>query len=132
MDIAVRRVQANAKKVLVLQIIIAVVVAIACGITKGGWFGISALFGGFVSLTVSWLLRRGVLKANEFAQEDPKKGMTVLYIGAVQRFVAVLALLGIGLGVFDFAPLATIIGFGCAQVAYAVVMRKDAHPASRS
>ena len=73
-----------------------------------------------------------MLKANELAKEDPKKGMTVLYVGAVQRFVAVLALLGIGLGVFEFVPLATIIGFGCAQVAYAVVMRKDAHPASRA
>ncbi len=131
MDIAVRQVQANAKKVIVLQLIIAVVVALVAGIAEGGWFGLSALFGGFVGLSLSLLLRRGVLKANELAREDPQRGMAVMYLGAVQRFVLVLVLLGVGLGYFDFAPLAAIIGFGFVQVAYAVVMRRTAHPASR-
>jgi len=131
-DVAIRQVEASAKKVVALQVVIATVVALISGIIEGGWFGLSAFFGGFVSLSVSRLLRRGVLRANEIAKEDPKRGMTVLYFGAVQRFVLVLALLGIGLGVFKLTPLATIIGFGFAQVAYAVVMRKTAHPAKRA
>ena len=131
MDVAVGQVQTSAKKVAGLQIIIAALTAVVFGVIEGGWAAASAFFGGFIGLTVSLLLRRGVLKANEIAQEDPKRGMIVLYAGAVQRFVVVLALFGLALGWLDMTPLAVVIGFGCAQLAYAVVMKKSAHPASR-
>ena len=131
MDIAVSQLQASAKKVVVLQLIIAVLSAAVFGVVEDGWAALSAFYGSAASLIVSWMLRRGVLKANEIARDDPKRGMTVLYFGAVQRFVLVLALLGLGMGLLKMAPLATVIGFGCAQLAYAVVMRKSAHPASR-
>jgi len=130
-DIAVSQVQTSAKKVAGLQIIIAALTAVVFAGIEGGWAAVSAFFGGFIGLTVSLLLRRGVLKANETAQEDPKRGMLVLYVGAVQRFVVVLALFGLGLGLLGMAPLATVVGFGCAQLAYAVVMKKSARPASR-
>ena len=131
MDIAVSQLQASAKKVVVLQLIIAVLSAAVFGVVEDGWAALSAFYGSAASLIESWMLRRGVLKANEIARDDPKRGMTVLYFGAVQRFVLVLALLGLGMGLLKMAPLATVIGFGCAQLAYAVVMRKSAHPASR-
>lgn len=131
MDVAVGQVQTSAKKVAGLQIIIAALTAVVFGVVEGGWAAGSAFFGGFISLTVSLLLRRGVLKANEVAQEDPKRGMIVLYAGAVQRFVVVLAMFGLGLGLLGMTPLATVVGFGGAQLAYAVVMKKSAHPASR-
>ncbi len=131
MDIAVSQVQTSAKKVAGLQIIIAALTAVVFGIVEAGWAALSACFGGFISICVSLLLRRGVLKANEIAQEDPAKGMTVLYFGAVQRFVLVLVMFGLGLGLMELSPLATVVGFGTAQLAYAVVMRKNAHPASR-
>jgi ATP synthase protein I len=130
-DIAIRQVQANAKKVVLLQLILATVIAAVFAIAENGWSALSALYGGLASLAVSWMLRRGVLKANEIARDDPKRGMTVLYIGAVQRFVLVVALLGLGLGLLKLTPLATVVGFGGAQLAYAVVMRRTAHPASR-
>jgi len=131
LDTAVSQVQTSAKKVAGLQLIIAALAAVVFGIIEGGWAALSAFFGGFISFCVSLLLRRGVLKANEIAQQDPGRGMTALYIGAVQRFVLVLALFGLGLGLMDMSPLATVVGFGCAQLAYAVVMRRSAHPASR-
>lgn len=132
MDTVARQVQSNAKKVVVLQITIAALVALVFGILQGGLMpAISGLYGGLISVSTSWLLRRGVLKANEIAQHDPKSGMTVLYIGAVQRFVLVVALLGLGLGLLDLDPLAAVVGFGLAQVAYAIVMRMTAHPGRR-
>lgn len=131
MDIAINQVQANAKRVVVLQLTIAALTAAVFGVVEGGWSALSAGYGGVTSLAVSWMLRRGVLKANEIARDDPKRGMTALYVGAVQRFVLVLALLGAGLGLLKMAPLATVIGFGCAQLAYAVVMKTNAHPAKR-
>lgn len=131
MDIAIHQVQAKARKVVVLQLIIAALSAAIFAIMDNGWSALSAFYGGCTSLAVSWMLRRGVLKANEIARDDPRRGMTALYVGAVQRFVLVLALLGLGLGLLEMAPLATVIGFGGAQLAYAVVMRNSAHPASR-
>lgn len=131
MDIAIRQVQVRARKVIALQLGIAALVAAIFALAEGGWSALSALYGGMIGLAVSWMLRRGVLKANEIARDDPKRGMTALYVGAVQRFVLVLALLGLGLAVLDMAPLATVIGFGAAQLAYAIVMRSSAHPAGR-
>ncbi len=131
MDVAVCQVQTSAKRVAGLQIIIAALTAVVFGGVEGSWAAVSAFFGGFIGLTISLLLRRGVLKANEVAQEDPKRGMIVLYVGAVQRFVVVLALFGLGLGMLGMLPLPVVVGFGCAQLAYAVVMKKSARPAKR-
>ncbi len=131
MDIVVSQVQANAKKVVVLQLIITTLAAMVFGIVGDSWAALSTFYGGLASLCVSWMLRRGVLNANEIARKDPKRGMAVLYVGALQRFVLVLVLLGLGLGLLGMEPLATIVGFGSAQLAYVVVMRKNAHPASR-
>jgi ATP synthase protein I len=131
LDTAVRQVQASAKKVAGLQITIAALTAAVFVVIEGGWAAFSAFYGGLISLAVSWLLRRGVLRANEIARDDPKKGMAVLYFGALQRFLLVLALFGLGLGLLKMTPLATVIGFGAAQLAYAVVMRKSAPPQRR-
>jgi ATP synthase protein I len=128
-DIAASQVQLNARKVIGLQIAIATLAAAVFGIVEGSMHAISAFFGGMISVGVSLLLRRGVLKAAEVAKDDPSKSMLVLYMGAVQRFVLVLALFGLGLGLLKLDPLATVIGFGVAQVAYVVVMRIAAHPA---
>jgi len=132
LDTVAHQVQTNARKVIVLQIIIAALVALVFGILQGGLMpAISALYGGLISVSTSWLLRRGVLKANEIAQQDPKSGMVALYVGAVQRFILVAVLLGVGLGLLGIDALAAIIGFGLAQVAYAIVMRATTHPSRR-
>ncbi len=123
--------QANARKVVGLQVAIASVVAVGFGIYEGGWHALSAVFGGLISVASSLLLRRGVARASEIVKDDPKKGMAVLYFGAFQRFVMVVALFALGLALIGLDPLAAVIGFGCAQLAYAVIMRRTAHPARR-
>ena len=131
MDIAVSQVQRNARKVMGLQTAMAALAAAVFGVVEGSMPALAAFFGGMIGVSVSWLLRHGVLKAAEIAKSDPGKSMLVLYMGAVQRFVLVLALFGLGLGLLKLDPLATVIGFGVAQVAYVVVMRITAHPAKR-
>ncbi len=123
--------QTNARKVVVLQVSIAAAVALVFGFAEGGWQALSAIFGGLISVSSSLLLRRGVNRASEIVKDDPKKGMMVLYFGAFQRFVMVVALFALGLALFELDPLAAVVGFGCAQLAYAVVMRATAHPARR-
>lgn len=132
MDVAVAQVQANARKVLLLQIGIAAIVALVFAVMAGGWQALSALIGGGIGAGSSLLLRRGVLRATEIAKSDPKKGMLTLYLGAVQRFFLILGLFAVALALFKFDPLATVVGFGCAQLAYAVVMRGSRYPQPRN
>ncbi len=90
---------------------------------RGPMEGLAALFGAAVSLLMVWLLRRGVTRATQLAQHDPKRSMLVLYSGAVIRFVLVLALLGLGLGLLNLDPLAVLVGFGLAQFTNIVAAR---------
>ena len=129
MDVATAQVRRNARKVLALQVSVTVAVALIFGIVEEPWSAFSAVFGGFVGICSSLLLRRGVLRASKVASHDPRRGMTVLYFGAVQRFVLVLGLFGIGLAMIEIDPLAGLVAFGVAQLAYVVVMRSSAHPA---
>lgn len=131
MDSVTNQVQANARKVIVLQVGVAAAIAIAFWISESSWHSLSAAFGVGVSILSALLLRRGVVRANEMVQADPKKGMAILYFGAVQRFVMIAALFALGLVVFKVDPLAAVVGFGSAQFAYAIVMRRTAHPARR-
>jgi len=131
LDTAAKQTHSNAKQVMVMQLGIALLAAIVFGVIESGWHSASAIFGGLISVCTSLLLRRGVMKAAEIAKENPQRGMVVLYIGAVQRFVLIIALFGLALGFFKLDPLATVLGFGIAQLAYAVVMRKTAHPGKR-
>ena len=131
MDVAVSQVRVNARRVITVQAAIAAIAALGFGITAGISGALGALFGGAISVASSLLLRRGVVRAGEIAATDPKKSLMVLYFGALQRFVLVVALFALGLGVFKLNPLAAVVGFGAAQLAYILVMRYLARPGRR-
>lgn len=122
-DSAERQIADKARRVIAFQVVAAVLVAAGFYAAKGAWEAQSALYGGFVSMFAAVLLRRGVQRAAaQAAERDPKQVMATLYLGAVQRFVLVLALFGLGLAVFKLAPLATVAGFGAAQLVYLMGM----------
>lgn len=117
MNIVAQQVDAKAKRIMVAQLAIAAVVALVFGlIGQGSWSVLSAFCGGLASLCIVLLLRRGVRRASEVALTDQKKSMTILYLGAVQRFVALIALFALGLGVLGLVPLAMFAGFAAAQI----------------
>ena len=129
MDVAIAQLQRNARKVIVLQSALTVAVALAFGVIETSWSALSAGYGGIVGICSSLLLRRGVLRASRIADDDPRRGMTAIYLGAVQRFALILGLFGIGLALIGIDPLASLVAFGITQLAYPVVMRTTAHPA---
>lgn len=81
---------------------------------------LSAFYGGGLALASSVLLGRSLRAAGAAAQRAPKQGVWMLYFGAVQRFVLVLTLLAVGMGVFGLPPLPLIVGFAGAQVAFLI------------
>ena len=119
MDNAEHEIAEKTRKIIVLQVVVGLLVAAGFYFGKGGWESRSALYGAFISIAAALLLRRGIRRAAaQAAEHGPKHVMLTLYMGAVQRFVMVLALFGLGLAVFKLAPLATIAGFGAAQLVY--------------
>lgn len=117
MNIVAQQVDVLARRVMVVQIVSAAAAAIGMYMLgQGGWSALSAFSGGLVSLAIVLLLRRGVRRASDLALVDQKKSLAILYLGAVQRFVAVIVLFALGMGVFGLVPFAMFVGFVAAQV----------------
>ncbi len=115
----------TARVVLVYQIAIAVGAAVLFFVLQGGLQGLSALYGGLISLTMALLLRRRVTRLAEAAAQGVALGAVAT--GVMLRFLWVLLLFGLGFAVFKLDPLASIAGFGLAQLGYVVAMRKASH-----
>lgn len=91
--------------------------------SSGPWDAVSAVYGGLSSVVLALISIGGFKRANASALSNPGKSMMILYIGAVIRFVAVVVLLGIGLGLLKLAPMAVFIGFALAQASYLMGVR---------
>ena len=83
----------------------------------------SSIYGTFISIILTTLLRWGVERAAQAAETNKKAGMGLLYMGAAVRFVLALVLFGVGLAALNLAPLPLVIGFCLTQAAYVFVMR---------
>ena len=64
--------------------------------------------------------------ASEMAEDNPDGGVLTLYLGVIQRFVFVLVMFGVGMGVLKLMPLPMIGTFTIAQVAFLLFGSKRA------
>lgn len=80
----------------------------------------SALYGGAVAFVNTLWLNRRVEHAGKLAEVDAKHGAYALYFNAVQRFVFVLVMLGLGLGWLKLEAVPLLATFGIAQLAYLI------------
>lgn len=117
----------KARKVIGLQVLIGGLVVAGFFLGKGGLEALSAAYGSVISIILAYLLGRGVVQAGNTAQQSPKSSTAILYMGAVQRFVLVLALFGVGLGILKLEPLATVAGFILPQLAFMILAVRDRH-----
>lgn len=123
MNPTIQAIEARANRVLRAQLVLTLLAAGGFLLWMDGWHALSALCGGLVSLSLVLVLRRGVRRASEVAIHDKKKGMAILYIGAVQRFVLILVLFALGLGALRLDPLAMFAGFALAQASNLISAR---------
>lgn len=128
----------KARRVVILQLLVTAGAAAvflghgwATAAGQGPWNALSAAYGGLSSVALALISIRGFRRAQAHALSDPKQSMMILYIGAAQRFVAVLVLLGVGLGLFKLAPLAVFSGFVLAQASYLLGARDGKKPVTR-
>lgn len=80
--------------------------------------GVAALYGGATALVNTWMLDHRVDRANHAMEYDTQRGLIILYVGAVVRFVFVLAALAVGMGVLRLSPLPMVGNFVGAQMVF--------------
>lgn len=110
------------RRVLQWQVGLSVLVGLvgALGADRSGplaAFG-SAIAGGAVAVLGTLVLALTIGRAD--VHRSPAQAQLWLYGGAAGRFVLALALLGLGLGVFDLSPLPFLAAFALGQMAFMV------------
>lgn len=104
------------RRVLSTQATLTLIVAAAFGFTSGWPAVVAAAYGGGVVVLITawqgWRLKRLHAKAGAAS------ALGSLYLGVIQRYAAVFALLGLGLGVWHLAPLPLVSAFAAAQLGY--------------
>jgi len=116
----------KARRVLIAQVVMTALVAVAFygfSAEQSAWKALSVGYGGLTSVVLALISIGGFKRANAVALSNPGQSMIILYIGAVVRFVAVIVLLGVGLGVLKLDAMAVFVGFALAQASYLMSVR---------
>lgn len=85
-----------------------------------------AAYGGTVAIANTILLSRRLDVAGEMAKDNPEGGVLTLYLGVIQRFVFVLVMFGVGMGVLKLLPQPLLGTFAVAQIAFMLFGSKSA------
>lgn len=104
-----------ALRIILLQIVLTIIVAIFFYLKQGDEFALAALYGGaatLVSTLISVWRTNAAIKADE---HDATPGMLELYQIVILRFLVTVSLLALGLGWLKLQPLALLCGFIAAQ-----------------
>lgn len=118
MSHAARVMRATVRRVLTLQLLIVLGVAAAYLVSQGFHAALSALYGGGIALFSTWLMGWRISRAADAAAQDSNQGAFVIYAGVAQRFLLVLVLMALGMGMLKLAPVAILAGYALAQIAY--------------
>lgn len=110
------------RRVVTIQLI---VLALAAGLAllHSPHAAMSAAAGVAVAMLLAWMLRRSMARATELAVESPQQSMNTMYLGAAVRFVALLALMAVGLGLLKLDARFMVGAFVVAMIAGVLAAR---------
>lgn len=110
------------RRVVTIQLI---VLALAAGLAllHSPHAAMSAAAGVAVAMLLAWMLRRSMARATELAVESPQQSMNTMYLGAALRFVALLALMAVGLGLLKLDARFMVGAFVVAMIAGVLAAR---------
>ncbi len=103
-------------RLLLIQGVLVISAAIVAYLLQGIEFSFALLYGGAATLAGTLVGAWRVRIATDEAAHSTTLGMAEFYKGAVIRFVLVIALLALGMGVLKLPALAVLIGFIVAQL----------------
>ncbi len=119
MSYAAKVMRATVRRVLVIQLLIVLAVTAAYMALQGLYAAQAAFYGGLIALFATWLMGWRITKAAETATQNTSQGAFVIYAGAVQRFLLTLVLMALGMGTLKLSPVAILVCYALAQLAYA-------------
>ena len=107
----------GARKLVVLQLLLLAVTSAVFFVRYGGFQAVSVWGGGVIAMTHTLLLewRRGCADSGRALSGG--ESLRLLYRTALERFVLVILLFALALGVLQLEPLALIAGFIAGQLA---------------
>ncbi|WP_440848928.1 ATP synthase subunit I [Salinisphaera sp. SWV1] len=100
-------------RLLLMQSVAAVCVAILVSVIYGSSAAVAAIYGGLVALIMTLML---AWRIGQASRSDT--AMRWLVLGAAERMIMVCIAFAVGIGAIGFAPVPMLIGFGGAQLAY--------------
>jgi ATP synthase protein I len=99
---------------LAIQAVLTLMIAAGFYVYSGRYpTALAVIYGGAVAIVVSLMLAFRLARAAR-----PGAGIAGLYLGALERFVFVLAATGAGIALIHLDPVALIAGFVGAELAY--------------
>ena len=118
-------------RLIIVQIILTLIVALGYLALQNisGFF--AALFGGSITLSGTLLMAWRISRAGEaafFGKQEQQQGYIEIYIGALQKFILTLVLMAFGMGYLKLDPLAILIGFAMTQLSF-IANKVDTSPA---
>lgn len=104
---------------LITQALMTVIAAGGFAVFNGGFAAFSALYGGAITLVGTWWMARGIDHAGALMAADHlNQGARALYRGLVQKYILIIAILVLGLGLFKLSPVPLLVGFVATQAGF--------------
>jgi len=118
MSYAASVLRSTARRLLIIQLVLVLATALGFLAAKGGPEMLAALYGGAIALLNTLISAHRLRRASDAAVSDAKRGMMELYIGAILRFIGTPLFVALGILALGLDPIAIIVGFAVAQLAY--------------
>lgn len=99
------------KRMTVAQSIFLLICALAFFLSAGWGHGVAAIFGGFIALANTLVLRWNFERAEQIAGNSAGKNMRLLYRTAAMRLLLTMGLFVLALGGLKLEPLPVLVGF---------------------
>jgi len=112
--------ESSVHRTAVLQIVISVVVGMLGYAVQGEAEAKAALYGGVVALVGTLLLLWRMQRSKEKTLLKAHQHLLLFYRSGLERFLVICVLLAIGMGPFNFVPLAVLVGFVAGQLAWII------------
>ncbi len=106
------------RRLLIIQLLLTFMIALLSLIFGNINAMLATLYGGGITLLATLLTAWRIGRAGEVAYNDKQQAYIEIYIGAIQKFILILALMAIGMGYLTLNPLGILIGFAVTQLSF--------------
>jgi len=106
------------RRLLIVQVLLAFVIALAYLVLQNTEGFFASLFGAAITISGTLLMAWRISRSGEVAASDQQQGYIEIYIGAIQKFILTLLLMAFGMGYLKLDPLAILVSFAATQLSF--------------